>query len=283
MILLRALSWLPFPLLYPLARLIYILLYYVSGYRKEVVHENLKNAFPDKNGKDLTVLAKKFYLQLAQVSLEIIKARRMNKADFRERMKVLNPDLLREFSNDFQDSVIILTIHQGNWEWMLHGISAALNIPLDPIYKPLHNQAMDGLIIEIRSRFGSRPIPVAQSASDILRYRRQFRCLAMVADQSPTPHERSVWTTFMNQRAAFHCGPEAIARLTGFPILFAQCQRRSRGYYDIELQPVARPPYSGTDDTITEHYARMAERAIRQEPESWLWSNRRWKRREHGE
>lgn len=279
MILYRLLSYLPFPLLYALAWLAYLILYFLVGYRRDVVRENLAQAFPEKDNMERAALAKSFYRQLTQVGIEIVKARRMDQAEFQKRVNVINPELLRQVSNGFRDSVIVLTIHQGNWEWMLHGTTAASGIPMDPVYKPLHNKAADKLIFEIRSRFGSRPLSLEQSAKDILRNRRQFRFLVMVADQSPIRRERSIWTRFMNQQAAFHPGAENIARLTGFPVVFAQCRRSRRGYYDIEFHPLATPPYDNDGQAITEQYVRMAERAIRAEPESWLWSNRRWKRR----
>jgi KDO2-lipid IV(A) lauroyltransferase len=278
MIFYRLLSWLPFPVLYATAWMAYLLLYYVAGYRKAVVRENLGMAFPDKSEKEITVLAKKFYLQLAQVALEIVKARRMSKADFRQRVKIVNPELLQQYSNDYQDSVIVLTIHQGNWEWMLHGATSAMNIPIDPVYKPLHNKVVDKLIFDIRRQFGSRPLSMAQSTRDILRRRREFRVFVMVAEQSPVRSERSYWTQFMNQEAAFYMGAESVAKMTRFPVLFAQCRRLSRGHYEIEFRELARPPYDKDSHAITDSYVRMAEQAIRSEPESWLWSNRRWKR-----
>ena len=60
MIFYRALSWLPFPVLYMAASLAYLLLYYVAGYRKDVVHNNLRSAFPEKSEREVTVLEKKF-------------------------------------------------------------------------------------------------------------------------------------------------------------------------------------------------------------------------------
>ena len=274
----RLLSWLPFPLLYALAWVAYLLLYYVAGYRKTVVYENLRRAFPDKSGREITVLAKMFYRQLAQVAFEIVKARRMSKADFRQRVELVNPELIRQYSNNFQDSVIVLTIHQGNWEWMLHGVTSALGVPVDPVYKPLHNKSADKLIFDIRSRFGSRPVSMEYATKDIIRRRREFRLFVMVADQSPIRSERSYWTEFMHQPAAFYLGTEAIAKMTGFPILFAQCRRQRRGHYQLEFHELAQAPYDKNSHEVTERYVRMAEQAIRSEPQSWLWSNQRWKR-----
>lgn len=274
----RAVAWLPFPLLYACAWLAYLLLYYVAGYRKAVVRQNLSRAFPDKSAKEITVLAKKFYLQLCQVAFEILKARRMNPEDFAERVTLVNPELMHQYSEENTRSVIVLTIHQGNWEWMLHGATTALNIPIDPVFKPLHSKVADKLVFDIRSQFGSRPLAMADSAKDILRRRKEFRIFVMVADQSPIRSERSHWTSFMNQEAAFYLGAETIAKMTRFPILFAQCRRRSRGHYEIKFHELAQPPYDKESHDITERYVKMAEQVIHEEPESWLWSNRRWKR-----
>ena len=275
----RCLSLLPFPALYAVAWLGYIALYFVAGYRKAVVRENLQQAFPDKSETEVTVLAKKFYRQLTQVALEIVKARRMTQAQFRQRVKVLNPELVHASSDGLRRSVIILTIHQGNWEWMLHGVGANLGVPLDPVYKPLHSATSNRLMQEVRSRFGSRPLPLANATRDILRHRREFRLLVMVADQSPIRRERSYWTQFMHREAAFYLGAETIANATGYPVLFAQCHRRGRGYYEVEFHPLDSSPNAAGTPGLTQRYVEMAERAIRSEPESWLWSNRRWKRR----
>lgn len=278
MILYRLISLLPFPVLYAAAWLAYLVVYYVAGYRKAVVRDNLAHAFPDKSAKEITVLAKKFYRRFAQVALEIVKARRMTPDDFRRRVRLRNPELLEARSEGHSRSVIVLTIHQGNWEWMLHGATTALGIPIDPVYKPLHDKVTDKLVFDIRSQFGSRPLSMAESTRDILRRRKEFRVFVMVADQSPVRRERSYWTTFMNREAAFYLGAESLAQLTGFPVLFAECHRMRTGYYEIEFHDLARPPYDKGSHAIVDAYVAAAEASIRREPESWLWSNRRWKR-----
>ena len=278
MILYRLISLLPFPVLYALAWFGYLLVYYVAGYRKTVVRQNLSRAFPEKNADEITVLAKNFYRRFIQVALEIVKARRMSREDFAERMVARNPELVEQLSQNFTRSVIVVTIHQGNWEWMLHGATSAMGIPIDPVYKPLHDPTVDRLIYDIRKQFGSRPLAMADSARDILRRRREFRLFVMVADQSPIRSEKGYWTTFMNQPAAFYLGAESIAQMTDFPVVFAQCRRIRTGYYEFEFSHLAEPPYEKGSHAVVDAYVAAAEAAIREEPESWLWSNRRWKR-----
>ena len=278
MIFYRCLGRLPLALLYPVAWLTYIFIYYVSGYRKAVARENLTNAFPERSETEITVLLKKFYRGLCQTALEITRARYMSREAFLRRIEVLNPDLLADCSEGMTRTVIILTIHQGNWEWMLHGVSANLGVSLDPVYKPLHSPTADRFMREVRARFGARPIPMKAAPRDILGNRKQFRLVAMVADQSPIRGERSLWTTFLGREAAFYQGAEAMARSLGCAVVFAQCRRLRRGHYQVEFHKLGEPPYSSPEGELTLRYVEMAERAIRAQPESWLWSNRRWKR-----
>ncbi|MFV0476456.1 MAG: lysophospholipid acyltransferase family protein [Parahaliea sp.] len=278
LILYRLISYLPFPLLYTVAWLAYLTIYYLVGYRKAVVRRNLRQAFPQKSEREITVLAKKFYYRFAQVAFEIVRARRMSHEDFRKRVILRNPEVLEQAMAERSRSAIVLTIHQGNWEWMLHGATSALGMPVDPVYKPLHDEITDKLMLDIRSRFGSRPLSMAESTRDIIRRRKELRIFVMVADQSPVKQERSYWTRFMHQEAAFYLGAESLAQLTGFPVVFAACHRIRSGYYEIEFQPLAEPPYSKGSHAIVDAYVAAAEASIRREPESWLWSNRRWKR-----
>ncbi|TGD72078.1 lipid A biosynthesis (KDO)2-(lauroyl)-lipid IVA acyltransferase [Mangrovimicrobium sediminis] len=274
----RLVGYLPFWLLYALAHLGYLLLYHVARYRREVVADNLAHAFPEKNAAERKRLEKAFYLRLCQVALEVLRARTMRLEEFAARVKVTNGELVERLSEGRTRSIIVLTIHQGNWEWMLHGNTAALGISMDPVYKPLHDAAADEVMLETRNRFGSRPLAMADAARDILRRRREFRLFVMVADQSPTGDERGYWTQFFHRDARFYLGAESIAQATGFPVVFAQCRRLSTGHYEMIYREVAEPPYEKGSHAITERYIEIAEEAIRAEPESWLWSNRRWKR-----
>jgi KDO2-lipid IV(A) lauroyltransferase len=278
MIFYRLISWLPFPLLYLLAWLAYPVVYYIIGYRKAVVMQNISRAFPEKSAREVTVLAKKFYRHLVCLSLEVGKSQRMSLEDFRERVTLANPELLREKTANLTRPAIVLTIHQGNWEWMLHGANAHLGVPIDPVYKPLRSAAADRVMLQIRSQFGARPVNMEQSSRDIIRRRREFRIFVMVADQSPTRQERGLWTRFLNQEAKFYIGGQTLAHLTGFPLLFAQCKTTARGHYQIVFHEVGEPPYDKSSNALTERFVQLTEQAIREQPETWLWSNRRWKR-----
>ena len=71
--LLWLISILPFRLFYFFSDLIYILVYYIIGYRKKTVEKNLKLAFPEKSESELISIKKKFYHHMCDMFLEMIK------------------------------------------------------------------------------------------------------------------------------------------------------------------------------------------------------------------
>lgn len=73
-------------------------------------------------------------------------------------------------------------------------------------------------------------------------------------------------------------GPATLAKLTGHPIYFARGFRTERGCYHVTLELLFDDPSNATEDDIVERYVRCVEDTIKAQPESYLWSNRRWKR-----
>src|SRR4051812_45978635 len=66
-------SLLPFWLLYLLADLLFLILYYAPGYRRKVVHDNLTNSFPEKSPEEIETIGKRYYKYMADLMVETIK------------------------------------------------------------------------------------------------------------------------------------------------------------------------------------------------------------------
>lgn len=274
--LIRLLSRLPLPVLYFLARVIYLSFYHVIRYRRTVVHENLKNSFPDKSEAERREIAKQFYRNYSDVLVEMLKTLSIGKEELLERVQFSNQQVLRRFL-DHEQSVIVMLAHQCNIDWLLLACDLKLSYPMDAVYKPMHDKAMDKLVLEARSRFGGRPIPAKNTLAEIVKRRREVRCFAIVPDQTPRKEDEKFWANFLNQETAFFLGVEKIARLTSYPVLFMAVERRRRGHYQATLKVLATPPYSGDEYVITQRYVREVEAQIHKSPPDWLWSHRRWK------
>src|SRR5690606_28379679 len=66
-------SLLPLRVLYLISDAIYALVYYVIGYRRKVVMDNLAIAFPEKSGTERKQIAKRFYRNFIDTFIETIK------------------------------------------------------------------------------------------------------------------------------------------------------------------------------------------------------------------
>ena len=174
----RAIALLPLPVKYGLSATAAFLLRHVFRYRAKVIDTNLRNAFPERDAEWRRYTAARFYRQFTDVTMEIVHASRMNLADFKRRVTVEGIDELDRLTENRTRSVIVLTIHLGNWEWMMHAANAHGDIPIDPVYRRLHNAGSDRFAYEVRSRFGGEPILMEKVARNVLKHRRRFRASA---------------------------------------------------------------------------------------------------------
>jgi KDO2-lipid IV(A) lauroyltransferase len=275
--LLRLLSRLPLSLLYVIADLIAWWAQYVSRYRYEVIKQNLTRSFPEKTEGEINKIIQGCYRNLADLVVETLKAITISEEELRRRVTFKNIDLLQERLNK-QESVILIAIHQCNWEWML--LAGCLELPyrVDALYLPLRNKTMDELMLRTRSRFGGKPISAHQALMEVMKRKKEMRAFGMLADQVPPKASDKYWSQFLNQDTAFLLGTEQLPKVTRSAAIFMNIERVKRGYYEVSLEMIAEPPYARDENhPIIETYKVMAEKLIRKNPSDWLWSHRRWK------
>ncbi|MBC7888947.1 MAG: lysophospholipid acyltransferase family protein [Ferruginibacter sp.] len=271
------LSLLPFPMLYFLSDGLYLLLYYVTGYRKKVVLDNLKNSFPEKTTAEIIVLHKKFYRYFCDLFLETLKTLTISRKKMLEHCRI-DPGaelLFKELAKE-NKSIIVVMGHKGNWEWAGNTFSLCCKHQLYVIYHPLTNKYLNGLMCKMRKRFGTKLIPMKDTFRDMIKNRQELNATAFIADQSPNP-ANAHWMNFLNQDTAVFMGTEKIAQKIKYPIVFVSVQKLTRGYYVLMAELLQRPPYIGTEGDITETHTRKLESDIIAQPETWLWTHKRWK------
>lgn len=277
--LLKLKSLLPFSILYVLSDFIYLIVYYLIGYRKNVVRENLKRSFPGKTDRELLATEKKFYHHLCDLLFESIKMATISKEEMSRRMKILNYEpLLKHY--DENKSVLLITSHYGNWEWTS---SFSMYLPADKpmyqVYKQQKNKLFDRLIYNLRIRFGSVNVEVNElfDVLSSLKQQGKMGMIGLISDQSPSRKGIKYQSQFLNQRTPVITGTEIIAKKYDFPVYFVQIRRVKRGYYTCNPVPICLHPQESGKFEITEKYIRLLEQEIMAEPAYWLWSHRRWK------
>lgn len=281
--LLRSLARLPLASLYGVARFMHFVTFRLLRWRRDVAERNLTRSFPEKTPAERAAILEQSYRNMSEVFVEVVWGWRASAEQLKDRMVIDNPELVARFVAE-RRSVILLTAHVCNWEWLLPGGGAHFGIPIDAVYKPIRVASLDEYMREARSRFGGKPIPIKSFAFELLRRAGEPRAYGLVADQTPLRSMAKHWTRFLNQDTAFFVGAEKIARFLEAPVVYVAMRRLGRGRYAVHLHVLAEPPYETADDAdldhetwITEAYARKLEQEIRAHPADWLWVHNKWK------
>ena len=270
-------SWLPFWILYRLSDALFVVLRFIVKYRFKVITENLNYAFPEKTEKEIGEIRNKFYHHLCDVFFESIKLYSVSDTEMNKRMIVTGNDILNDFFDNGQ-SIIALAMHHNNWEWSCFAASKLKHLILN-IYNPIRgNNAMEKFLLHNRQKWRSKSIPVHKTARAVVEYNLKniLTGLWLAADQTP-PATSKFWTIFLNRETPFFQGPEKIAANTNQPVIFQHTKKIGRGKYCIEFSLLFENPKEVDQKEILLAYVRKAEEIIRQEPEYYLWSHRRWK------
>jgi KDO2-lipid IV(A) lauroyltransferase len=269
-------SRLPMPALYALSGFLYLLAFYVVRHRHRVIQDQLERVFPERSAAERRLIHRQFLKNFCDVLVEVLKSVSMAAQDLCARVRVVNPELARRYLDGGQ-SVMLVTSHLCNWEWLLQGVALQLGYPVDAAYKPLHDAWAERLMLKVRSRFGARLIPAKELLTEFLKRRGIVRAVAMNADQAPVSTDKRYWTEFLKQDTAFYIGAEQIARATRLPIIYTVMRRIGRGCYEVEFELLWDGREAVEPNAVTERYARACERDVLKSPADWLWSYRRWR------
>lgn len=257
--------------------LLYLLIYYLIGYRKKVVFSNLRNSFPEKTEEEINIIAKRFYRFLCDMFFESLYLLRMNEKECKKRYHIKNPELIHQLYAEGK-TLAAATGHYGNWEWA-SAARPSFKYTAFGIYKPLSNKRMDRFFYYLRTKTGGTPIPMKQTLRTIMECKKKGEVSAFyfVADQRPMKSEIKHWLDFLNQKTPVISGMDKLARKYNMPVVFINIERVRRGYYEVSYDLIEENPAETKPDEITENYMRHLEKMIYKQPELYLWSHKRWK------
>jgi len=268
---------LPLPVLYIFSDFLYLVLYYVVSYRRNVVATNLKNSFPEKTDKELKIIEKKFYRHLSDILIETFKSTHMTRANQKKRFTYSNLEIIDKLREEKRDIIAIMG-HYNNWEWPTL-LPYYLKYKTIIIYKPLQNKYFNRFINNHRSEHGIVLTPTSQVIREIINCRKNNinTVSVFISDQIPSKGDIKYWTTFLNQDTAVFTGAGKIGSKYDMAIVFFHVQKVKRGYYNLNIELLFDHTEGLSEEAITEKHVRRLEEIIKENPEYWIWSHRRWK------
>ncbi|MBS9774481.1 MAG: lysophospholipid acyltransferase family protein [Tenacibaculum sp.] len=274
------LSRLPMRILYLISNFLFVLVYYVVGYRKKVVISNIKTVFPEKNEKEVKLIAKKFFQHFTDLIVESVKFFSISEKEIKKRYTYKNINVINDLAEKGK-SIMLMGGHYNNWEWSL-GLPLHAKISCYGTYKKIQNPYFEKVLADSRSRFGYDGVITSLFIKNIeKRSKEDVQSLYfMLGDQSPQLKKTRYWSNFLNQFVPVFVGGEFLAKKHNLSVVNMNVTKVKRGYYEVDFKLITDEPSSYKDYEITEEYLRLTEEYVYKNPEYYLWSHRRFKHKD---
>jgi lauroyl/myristoyl acyltransferase len=272
-------SILPFRLFYLLSDIVYLIVYYIIGYRKKTVRANLALALPHLSDEERLVIEKKSYQHLCDMFMEMIKTLTISSEEMNKRFVITNIEVIKEYEKKGK-SIMLIASHYASWEWLIT-LNQKLSFQGVGVYKKLANKYFDKLVRDIRSKYNTELVPTYKTIP-LISYNQKngIHCVyGLASDQSPKLDRIFHWDSFMGVEVPVHTGPEMLAKKYDMTVVFAKVKKVKRGYYELTIIPISDNPNSVLDFGITHTFIKEVEKQIYEAPEYYFWTHKRWKHR----
>lgn len=273
-------SILPFRLLYAFSDFLYLLIYQVFGYRTKTVKENLNLVFPEKSDEEIKRITKAFYHHLCDMIVESIKSMTISEAEMKKRYVFTNVEEIHKLEK-INKSIVLMCGHYASWEWIFI-LQRYINHKGYAVYKRLANKYFDRLVKRIRARYNSYLITTKETIPTLTRSKEQGELTinGFISDQSPKVSKAYHWDEFMGIKVPIHTGAEMLAKKLDMAVVFFAVKKIKRGYYETTFKTLCINPNEFKDYEITDIFIKLVEKQIKEAPEYYLWTHKRWKHRD---
>ncbi len=281
----QTLRWSPRPVARAIARSIAMLVYWAHPRLRRVGMRNLELAFPEKPLAERERILKGVYISLGRLLSEVPKFPDYQ-LDTVDRIAIY--DGLDNYlaARDRGKGVLFMTAHLGGWEigsfvHSMHGHH--LNI----VVRDLDNPLLDRWVHHLRTLHGNKTYDKDKYARGLLAAMKKGETVGALMDTNMTPPQ-GVFVNYFGHLACTAGGIARVAMRTGAAVVPAfTIWDESIGKYRIRFEPAIPTVCTGDDDadavTNTQNYTAAIEKAVRANPDQWLWVHRRWKTRPPGE
>lgn len=273
-------SILPFRVLYFLSDIIYVIIYYIIGYRKTTVRENLELTLKHLTPAERKKIEKKFFHHFCDSLVEMVKTMTISEKEMKKRFTFKNIELVEEFEKKGK-SIVLICGHYASYEWLLVMNKSLTTHKGFGIYKRIRNKYFDKLVRKIRSRFEAELIDTKSTIATMIKHKRDgvLGYYGFLSDQSPKLQSAAYWTNFFGMEVPVHVGGEMLAKKLDMNIMFVKGSKIKRGYYKAEFIPYNKPPKDVPNYQIMDEFLRLLELQILEAPEYYLWTHKRFKHR----
>ena len=248
--------------------------------------DNLAIAFPAMSLQEREAIALAMWENIGRVMAETMQLDRIIAEPDRIQLIDSTATVFERYRNKM-GAAIGVTLHMGNWELAAWPLTVAGNNPA-AVYRTVKNPYVDRYLRWLRKdlypggllgrgRMNGNVNEGQKTARLIMDFVRQGGRLGLVCDL----HDRTgLPVPFFGRPARSVAIPAMIARRVGARIWMGRCLRVGKqSRFTIELKELKIPRTGNAADDVKWITAAMQaqfEAWVREAPEQWMWSNRRW-------
>ena len=265
-------SLLPLRLNHSLGALIGRLIYFFNSDAKRVSVQNITLCFPELSQQERDTLVRK---SLIETGKGLSESGLVWNKSFNDNAKHIRHFIGKEHL-DGAEKIILLTPHIGCWE--ITGRVIACDRTLTFLYKPLSNSGQDAYLFRRRNQ--GNLIMASADKSGVLKLQRALakgHLIGILPDQDPGD-EGGIMAPFFNQSVNTMTLLAKLAKRNNAKVLMLWAKRLDKGRgFDLIAEPI--DILTGADDVLAQ-VSKMnsaIEALVRQCPEQYLWSYRRFK------
>jgi KDO2-lipid IV(A) lauroyltransferase len=279
---LYCLAWLPLPVLHGLGACLGWCLWMTSARPKKIAAANIALCWPELTTAQQHMLARK---SLAETGKTLFETGALWLRPGKQTLGLINQVSGSEIVEQAQAKgrgVILATPHLGAWECA--GLYCADRFDISCLYRPPRKPGMEQFINTARSRLGGRYIAAnAQGTRLLYKSLRQGKVIAMLPDQEPQAGA-GMFAPFFGTPAYSMILLARMATRTATPVIFVCCERLPRGRgYQLNFREMPDITNATTIKAAVDATNRAVEYCVRQCPEQYQWSYRRFRTRPQGE
>ncbi|MBC62302.1 MAG: hypothetical protein CMP11_07580 [Zetaproteobacteria bacterium] len=240
---------------------------------------NIKAVFPwAKDEKKLLLFAKKNFYHQTIIFIETLKI-------------IANPSIkvkiegFDELSKNMKraekgsNPPLIFSGHIGNWEYLGHLCAMACNHKFYALAKPVSSILGENFLKWLREKLKINILWTGKNnfQREMIRTMRNKNWVAFLMDQKPFDRVGPK-VNFFNRQTEFVAGPAKMAIRFKSPVVSAFCIRKAPFHYKI-ISSSLNFDYEKeeTVEDITQCFAKQIECIIKEHPEQWCWTYKRWK------
>lgn len=270
-------SKLPLKILYIFSDVIFFLNYYLVGYRKEVITQNLRKSFPNKSEEEIKEIRKKFYLNFSDYLVETIKSFSISETEARVRMQHINQELFHDAKKEGKN-IILLAGHVFNWEWINALAKIVPQAHCHPVYRKVNSDFWENQMKKVRNKFGNEALEANEVILNIFRSKNNGDSAYMfVADQTPHRAHVTYGLEFLNQRTPAFIGYDKLATRMDLVFIYCEMKKVKRGYYQVNYHRIYPDGEKFTENEVVRKFHKLLENTLHKHPDNYLWSHRKWK------